>query len=418
MKDFRVLFLICSLFFIIQLYPQSIWSISKPNLNIMKQIKLDTAITYLQEIIRNPFSEYWPYEYAAKYLAYFHKDEQKDFLLHNLNTTPDSTQDPIEYFYNLQKYFTDALIRGFLGDSTAISMMEDIVRSDLHFSEAERIRAIYALAQAGILASDYFEIAKTHNAIHVLQYYESDSTYAQDLQNYYVNSVENLNNENKALYILKHRLPKLNKDKAIEIFWDKIEDSEGVERQLLFYHLSNIDSVNAVSNVKRVLQLEEDEYYRSLYFPDIRLVYMGIFSPDFLCFEFVNFLNEYKVNESSVSILNMIDRFLIDFYPKEPDSTLNLTMLAEELNKTIDSVYAYNWLGDSAYKNKLKKEVEGVKKDILQNDYPAVNENVQQFIDSVYFVFRDSTNSGTDFITREGWNFLYWKAQYILDKIP
>jgi hypothetical protein len=43
---------------------------------------------------------------------------------------------------------------------------------------------------------------------------------------------------------------------------------------------------------------------------------------------------------------------------------------------------------------------------------------VKAFQDLVDNVYKDSLNTDARFVTIEGWKFLYWNAQYILDRLP
>ena len=55
---------------------------------------------------------------------------------------------------------------------------------------------------------------------------------------------------------------------------------------------------------------------------------------------------------------------------------------------------------------------------MLNGDSLACAVKVKSFQDLVDFVYKDSLNTDARFVTLEGWNFLYWNAQYILDRLP
>jgi hypothetical protein len=84
----------------------------------------------------------------------------------------------------------------------------------------------------------------------------------------------------------------------------------------------------------------------------------------------------------------------------------------------IDSTINYSWLGDLTFSNELKNILTTAKTNLQNGDSLTCRVQVKTFQDLVDNVYKDSLNSDPRFVTIEGWKFLYWNAQYILDRLP
>ena len=130
------------------------------------------------------------------------------------------------------------------------------------------------------------------------------------------------------------------------------------------------------------------------------------------------FVTEYLQNEPNYTIKSVI-QFEIDiFQPPLPDSTKSTNDLLNNLFNYVDSVSFYTWLGDLQFKNDLQSILQSAKTNLQNGDSLACREDIKAFQDSVDFVYADSLNQDPRFVTIEGWKFLYWNAQYILDRLP
>ncbi len=127
--------------------------------------------------------------------------------------------------------------------------------------------------------------------------------------------------------------------------------------------------------------------------------------------------NYLEVEQNQIARSN-IEVALDFFVPKPPD---NLNSVVEELNNTsslCDTLLEYNWLGEVTFSNELKNILTTAKSNLQNGDSLACRVQVKTFQDLVDNVYKDSLNSDPRFVTIEGWKFLYWNAQYILDRLP
>jgi hypothetical protein len=150
---------------------------------------------------------------------------------------------------------------------------------------------------------------------------------------------------------------------------------------------------------------------------------LRLFITDSLLFSFgspadYEFVKNHLVNETEPAIKKMMEE-TIDGYeptpPKEHSTTLEYIDYAYSL---CDTLIEYTWLGDIQFKDELQAILQSAKTNLQNGDSLACRVQVQAFQDLVDNVYKDSLNTDPRFVTIEGWKFLYWNAQYILDRLP
>jgi len=127
--------------------------------------------------------------------------------------------------------------------------------------------------------------------------------------------------------------------------------------------------------------------------------------------------NYLEVEQNQIARSN-IELSLELFWPKPP---LSLNTLLDYLNYSYslcDTLPIYSWLGDNNFSNELKNILTTAKTNLQNGDSLACRVQVKTFQDLVDNVYKDSLNLDPRFVTIEGWKFLYWNAQYILDRLP
>jgi hypothetical protein len=96
----------------------------------------------------------------------------------------------------------------------------------------------------------------------------------------------------------------------------------------------------------------------------------------------------------------------------------SLTQYIDTVKTFINDLQTYQWLGDLTFSNELKSILTTAKSNLQNGDSLTCRIQVKAFQDLVDDVYKDSLNSDPRFVTIEGWKFLYWNAQYILDRLP
>ena len=120
-------------------------------------------------------------------------------------------------------------------------------------------------------------------------------------------------------------------------------------------------------------------------------------------------------DETAKVLLNMS---LEELQPHPPKTLISVLEFLDYTNSLCDTLLIYNWLSDQQFKDELQSILNTAKTNLQNGDSLACREDVKSFQDSVNFVYADSLNTEPRFVTIEGWKFLYWNAQYILDRLP
>jgi len=195
----------------------------------------------------------------------------------------------------------------------------------------------------------------------------------------------------------------------IQIF--KNSSSPQVKRALMEFYFSRYeDKFDLDGLVKESLLTEPNDELR-LFF--VKVLLLGIATPS--DYEFVK---NYYNNEPNDTIKSLILYEVNSFQPPPPDKLKSTDNLINYLQDYIDSVYTYTWLGNLNFSNELKNILTTAKTNLQNGDSLACRVQVQTFQDLVDNVYKDSLNTDQRFVTIEGWKFLYWNAQYILDRLP
>jgi HEAT repeat protein len=126
----------------------------------------------------------------------------------------------------------------------------------------------------------------------------------------------------------------------------------------------------------------------------------------------------YLSNESDTTVHFLIQNSLASFTPIQPIDSLVLETSIDSLAGMVDQCNLINWLDDLTLSNDLKNILTTAKINLQNGDSLACRVQVKAFQDLVDNVYKDSLNSDPRFVTIEGWKFLYWNAQYILERLP
>lgn len=162
--------------------------------------------------------------------------------------------------------------------------------------------------------------------------------------------------------------------------------------------------------LKQRLSQDPDFYLR--YKIAMKLLYSFGYLSDY------KFVADYLPSEQNAEIKEGLLINMSAYKPRKPDSSASITDLLTEIVNMTDTANLYTWLGDLNFSNELKSILITAKTNLLEGDSLACRIQVKAFQDLVDNVYKDSLNSDPRFVTIEGWKFLYWNAQYILDRLP
>ena len=404
------------------LISQSLWDINKPDYLDYQLVDEDTSVTHLKSIILNDQSPPFKYSSASLFLAYYHNQTERDFLVNNLKTISDSSdKSPSSDLW--AKYFTDQEILGFLGIQSAIAGMDTVAK--YHPYRVDQLSAIIYLSKIGQFSTEYFNELK-HEYIYGnfslassgLYYYGKEPEYEQEVKVIIINRLNNLSKHSDYISEI-YNLSRLDREMAINLLDSKFRENQGYDRYRYFIELYKFDYLGQPERSIWAITQESDEFLRFNYFPNFKGIKTRTNSQVFLTPRFINFTKDWLNNyETEQGVRVHLSWFLRDFKPIHSDMSLSITFLFDSLVLLIDTIYSYTWLGDLDFSNELKNILITAKTNLQNGDSLACRVQVKAFQDLVDNVYKDSLNADPRFVTIEGWKFLYWNAQYILDRLP
>jgi hypothetical protein len=130
------------------------------------------------------------------------------------------------------------------------------------------------------------------------------------------------------------------------------------------------------------------------------------------------FVKEYLKNENDSTVISLGEYYINVIQLPNNDSLNTIQTSLDSLSSIINQIFSYNWINDLTFVNKLHSYVQTAISKIQSEDSLGCRLSINSFQDSVDYVYADSLNPDPRFVTLEGWKFLHWNAQYILDRLP
>ncbi len=415
MKNYKIVLIL--LFITFSLYGQKMWKNDyNPRGDITNtEMKVEDA---KQIILTKQSQGEYGYNEAVRFLYQFHRDSLSQFLLNHLNT-PFSSKD-------YSKIYTDKYFRGLLGDTTAIQGMDSLTQ---YTHGTNKLFIIRKLTEVDIFNYYDFIIQGIQSAneeekniwYYTLSLYGADPLYKNEVSQILEQRIRAfvVNNEMDRTYwfSLIKNVSEFDKASAIRILEEYFFNSTGSEREEYYIELGLLDIEGQPERAKFALLNEQDDNFRKNYIPRPRYVRDGFYSKIFLDSSFIKFLNELELQPGSETYF-IRKSFNNVYRPIKFDSSSSVEQNINSVINLIDTTFNYTWLGDLTFSNDLKTILTTAKTNLQNGDSLACRVQIKTFQDLVDNVYKDSLNTDPRFVTIEGWKFLYWNAQYILDRLP
>jgi hypothetical protein len=114
----------------------------------------------------------------------------------------------------------------------------------------------------------------------------------------------------------------------------------------------------------------------------------------------------------------LIRSFLFpEFIPPKPDSSTSIETMIDSLISYKHQCYTYTWLGDQNYVKELDNHLTNAKKHLTKQDSLKCAREVEMFQAKINKEYKEAGNKDKRFVTIEGWKFLYYNAQYIIERL-
>ena len=262
------------------------------------------------------------------------------------------------------------------------------------------------------LLNNYPEESKSSFALTALEYLLNNPEYKDQAKNNLINAIysNNYSDWEKIKYF--YAIYKTNKDESLQIAKNLfLNDQNAAIRLSMLDFLPSYDNEDIPTFLKNNLQTETDNTIVSEIVNKL-LRYYGS-PPTF------HYLKEFASNNSDSSIKNNIEIELSYFKPNNPDSTIQiqLTEMLDTLQLYGQQCLNFNWV-DNILLLELNTLILNAKTSLIIGDSVNCYNHIISYKQKVDFEYKDSLNSTSQFISKEGWQFLSNISQYILDRLP
>jgi hypothetical protein len=113
-------------------------------------------------------------------------------------------------------------------------------------------------------------------------------------------------------------------------------------------------------------------------------------------------------------VSNTIERYRCPFLPDSEAIMVSIDSITSAKHQTHD----LSWLTNQSFVNELDSNLTSARNYIVAGDSNNCARQIKIFQQKVDEEYRDSLDGDNRTVTIEGWKFLYYNAQYILDRLP
>jgi hypothetical protein len=124
----------------------------------------------------------------------------------------------------------------------------------------------------------------------------------------------------------------------------------------------------------------------------------------------------WRAEEPDTAVAAYMDRFLDAFEPVRPAPEVSPAMLLDSLSMLVDTTAAYAWVRPTAFADTLRARAAAARTALALGNETAAQAALTQFQSDIEAAY-ESPVPGVREATREGHRFLWWTAQYLLDRL-
>jgi HEAT repeat protein len=131
----------------------------------------------------------------------------------------------------------------------------------------------------------------------------------------------------------------------------------------------------------------------------------------------VKTIEELLSSETDVYLLSVMNFYLKTFRPRVPAVSSPVVSLIDSLRFLKDTLFTYAWLGNESFASELDSNITLAGNKIAAGDSVSCAREIKKLQEKVVAA-HDNPIAGVRFVTEEGYRFLYYNAQYLLDRLP
>jgi hypothetical protein len=200
------------------------------------------------------------------------------------------------------------------------------------------------------------------------------------------------------------------KDAFPEILYAALNDIEPTNRISAIDDLYELDYPDMHNFLRQRLATEPEASYRRM-IADSLLQRYG--TP-----EDYQLVRQYMSQEPNETIRALMGYAIRDFRPPMPSAMISVVVILDTLVSTKHQTTALGWLAGANFATELEGNLQSASSYLSSGDSLNCARQVKAFQQKIDEEYKDSLDSDNRTVTIEGWKFLYYNAQYILDRLP
>ena len=186
--------------------------------------------------------------------------------------------------------------------------------------------------------------------------------------------------------------------------------TRSVNRLSALEHLYQLGYPEMHSLLQERLSLEPASPYR-VFIAESLLVRFGTLSD-------YRLVQNHLLQEPNNTARSLMARRLQGFIPPRPRVDTSVLTMLDTLRAQLFELSTLGWIGDTSFVNETDGLLGIARAHLTNLDSLNCMQQANLFQQKVDEEYRDSLDGDNRFVTIEGWKFLYYNAQYILDRLP
>ncbi|GJQ22123.1 MAG: hypothetical protein HBSIN02_24780 [Bacteroidia bacterium] len=128
---------------------------------------------------------------------------------------------------------------------------------------------------------------------------------------------------------------------------------------------------------------------------------------------------ESIANESTAGYFKDFAAHALEFYqPPFPEDDVPIPVMIDSLAANTTQAADLGWLSDAAFRAELISILQTARSSLSNGDSIDCRLSIDQYVAAVDGEYRDSADGDNRHVDENAWRFLFYKAQYILNRLP
>jgi hypothetical protein len=232
----------------------------------------------------------------------------------------------------------------------------------------------------------------------------------QKVKNELIKIANESSNENNRYFAMMSLYRKYGEEMLLLAKQRFMQETESSSRLVYLWEiLSNYKNSEMHSFLINQTVADTSDYVKSEMFTNLLVNYGSPYD--------YKYVLQNKVNLPS-PFINSCNVRLRLFKTVKPDNATHVTVLVDSLLSYHSQCFSFNWLGKIDFSSKLQNILADAKTKLSFGDSSGTALSIKQYQSLISNAYADSLGGDSNYVTKDGYRFLFYYPQYILDRLP